>query len=271
MSLGAENFAFLRAMVRKEIGIVVDADRDYVAEARLSRLAAQEGFGSVEELIEDYRARPVPLHEKVLDAMTNNETWFFRDLQQFEAIRDVMLPHVIAARSPRRRLVLWSAACSTGQEPYSLAMLLRQHFPALLSWDVHIFATDYSSVALAKAESGLYSQLEIERGSPGAMLSRFFSRNGPHWLIAPEIRRMVRFRQINLTRPWRAAPFADLILLRNVLIYFDDPTRMAVVRAAREHLADDGYLLVGAAESILDVDSGLRMEQINKTCCYRRR
>jgi len=270
MSLATQDFDFLRDLVIAGPGIVLEPDRQHVVEARLAQLALHEGFDSVSHLIQGVRKNPpAQLQRKLLDVITNNETWFFRDTQQFETLRKFVLPELITARQASRKLVVWSAACSTGQEPYSIAMLVREHFPELQSWNFQIIATDYSSTALQRAQLGKYSRFEVNRGMPAILLAKYFLRDGLDWQLRPEIRGMIEFRPINLTQPSANIPRSDIVWLRNVLIYFDRGTRHELLQRIRFALTDDALMVLGAAENISDLQIGLKPLQINNTCWYR--
>ena len=270
MSISPVDFAYLRKLMAEHTAIVLDAGKEYIAESRLANLVVQEGFDSVPELIRTLRANSFDvLHRKVVNAMTNNETWFFRDLVPFEALRKQIIPSVLAARSAERRLSIWCAACSSGQEPYSLAMMLRESFPELRGWNVRLLATDISSSVLDRAQRGHYSQLEINRGLPASLLARYFTREGLEWVISDEIRRTVEFRLFNLAEPWKEYPSCDIILIRNVLIYFDVETKKAILARMRRSLRTDGYLLLGGAETTLNLDEKFDRIQFETTAYYR--
>jgi chemotaxis protein methyltransferase CheR len=231
----------------------------------------QEGVASLEHLVARLQARPDgPLHHRVVEAMTINETSFFRDINPFEAVRRLVLPELLKARGAHRVLNVWSAACSTGQEPYSLAMVLRDAIPDLASWKVRIFATDLSSAVLERAKQGRFTQLEMNRGLPAPMLVKNFAQEGLEWQVKPEVRALIDFRQMNLCEPWPAFPPMDLVFMRNVLIYFDIATKKRIFGRLREVLRPDGYLFLGAAETTLNIDDTFEGTERGKTICYRR-
>ena len=270
MSISPVDFEYLRKLMAEHTAIVLDAGKEYIAESRLANLVVKEGFDSVPELIRTLRANSFDtLHRKVVNAMTNNETWFFRDLVPYEALRKAIIPAVLAARSQERRLSIWCAACSSGQEPYSLTMLLRENFPELRNWNVRLLATDISSSVLERAQRGHYSQLEINRGLPATLLARYFTREGLAWVIADEIRRSVEFRLFNLAEAWKEYPACDIVLIRNVLIYFDVETKKAILARMRRSLRPDGYLLLGGAETTLNLDEKFERVQYETTAYYR--
>jgi chemotaxis protein methyltransferase CheR len=271
MGISVPEFEYLRKMMRESAAIVLDDDKQYLAESRLARLVGNEGFSSVQNLLEEMRVRrSSELHRKVLDAMTNNETWFFRDLEPFEALRAVVLPDLMQRRQAERRLTIWSAASSSGQEVYSTAMLIREHFPVLLSWDMTIIATDICGSILQRAQQGRYSQMEVNRGLPVQLLTKYFEQQGMEWQLSEKVRRMVSFRLMNLASAWQMKA-TDVIFLRNVLIYFDvDSKRQILARVARI-LAPDGYLFLGCAETTLNLSDEFERVQCGKMFYYRLR
>ncbi len=272
MTLNKVDFDFVRALVHKRAAIVLEEEKDYLVESRLSSLARREGFASVADLLVQLRAnRGQYLSQKVVQAMTTNETSFFRDLHPFEALRKQILPELIGRRSAMRRLHIWCGAASTGQEPYSIAMLLREYFAELSSWELRIIATDLSPDVLAQAQEGRYSQLEINRGLPASFLIKYFTRQGTQWRLKDEILRMVELRQLNLIESWPALPMMDLVLMRNVLIYFDLDTKKMILSRVRKLLQPDGYLFLGAAETTLNIDDHFERAELERSGCYRLR
>jgi chemotaxis protein methyltransferase CheR len=270
MALSAHDFDYVRRLVYDRAAIVLDNGKEYLVESRLAPVARQQGFASLEHLVRELRRGPFNgLHRKVIEAMTTNETSFFRDFHPFEALRKDVLPDLLRVRRPDRQLNIWCAACSTGQEPYSIAMLLREHFPELGSWKVRIVASDLSEEVLARARAGSYSQLEVNRGLPAAMLVKYFIRHGSEWQLRDEIRNMVEIRPINLVEPWPVLPPLDLVFVRNVLIYFDVEAKKGVLRGVRRVLRPDGYMLLGNAESTLSLDPSFEWATVAGTGIYR--
>jgi chemotaxis protein methyltransferase CheR len=266
------DFDYLRHLVHKRSAIVLEAEKLYLAETRLQLLARREGCASVCELIARLRVHPFSgLHQKVVEAMTTNETSFFRDIQPFEALRQLVIPQLLQRRMNERRLTIWCAASSTGQEAYSVAMLVCHHFPSLKGWDVRILASDFSSEVLERAQQGRYSQVEVNRGLPAEMLVRYFQRQGMDWQIQDEIRALVEFRQLNLSEPWPPLPLMDIVFLRNVLIYFDIPTKKDILGKVRRLLYPDGYLFLGGAETTLNLDDAYQRVDFERSGCYRLR
>lgn len=270
MTLTRPDFEFVCTVVRQRSGIVLEADKDYLIENRLSSLARKEGLASVPQLVERVRGEPNgSLTAKVIEAMTTNETSFFRDVAPFDALRDHVLPEIVARNASARRLTVWCGASSTGQEPYSLAILLREHFPQLATWDVSITATDLSTTVLDQAKKGTYTQLEVNRGLPAAMLAKYFRRAGTGWQLSDDVRSLVKFRPLNLLEPLPPLPPADLVMLRNVLIYFDVPTKRGILVKVRKVLKPGGYLFLGGAETTLGVDAAFDRVSFGKASAYR--
>lgn len=251
-----DGFAFLAALLKESSGLTLGRDKTYLLETRLLPLARREGFASIDALIAAMQARRVNgLVDAVVEAMTTNETLFFRDRHPFDALRQHLLPALIEQRAQQRSLRIWSAACSTGQEPYSIAMLLRDHFPQLASWKIEIVATDISPAVLDRAREGDYSAFEVQRGLPIHLLVKHFEQVGERWRIRPELRRMVNFQLFNLLGGAAALGVFDIIFCRNVLIYFDHTTKAAVLERLGSRLARDGALILGGAESVFGISS----------------
>jgi chemotaxis protein methyltransferase CheR len=271
MSIAQPHFSYLRELVRKHSAIVIDADKDYLVDGRLSPLVDREGLKSIDDLIKSLVCLPFgTLHQNVVDAMTNNETWFFRDFQPFDALKREILPELMARNSATRKISIWSAACSAGQEPYSLAMCLREYFDQP-GWNYSILASDLAEHILERSRRGCYSQMEVSRGLPALLLAKYFQSKGVAWELKPEIREMVTFRQINLISSWPYMPPVDVMLLRNVLIYFDVDTKKAILKKARSVLKPNGYLLLGGAESTLNLDNSFERIAFGTSAYYRLR
>lgn len=247
-------FEYVRELVRRNSAIVLDESKDYLIEARLAPLAREAGFSSVERLILELRSQnPGKWHSKVVEALTTNETSFFRDLHPFSRLAKEVLPELLEKNRAERRLTIWSAACSTGQEPYTIAMTLLDEAPELVDWDVRIIATDLNQLVLERARAGVYKQLEVNRGLPAKHLVKYFRREGTDWRVAPELRRMCEFSSLNLVGPWPAMPPMDVVFLRNVLIYFDVPTKQQVLGRVARAMRSGGFLFLGSAETTLNL------------------
>jgi chemotaxis protein methyltransferase CheR len=263
---------YVQDLLRQHSGIVLEDSKEYLLAARLGPLMRECGSASIEELVGTLQSTPPGLlHRRAAEALVNGETLFFRDLHPFEALRTVILPRLVEARRRERRLLVWSAGCSTGQEPYSLAMLLREHFAELQGWDLRILASDFSQGGLAQARSGLYSQFDVNRGLPAAMLAKYFEKKGSDWEVKSELRRMVEFRELNLIREWPGLPPVDLLLLRNVMLYHDEASRRWILDRVRRVLRPDGRLVLGAAETTSLLDGAFEPEYAGKSVCFRPR
>ncbi len=270
--LSANSFEYICSLVRDRAGILYEPARSYLADARLIGVAEREGFSGVEDLVDKLRTLPYSsLHTKVVEAMLIHETSFFRDYGVFDALRREILPQLMAAKKVGQSLRIWSAACASGQEPYSLAMLLRDSFPSYVPPRGSILATDVSETILAYAREGRYNQLEANRGLPALMLVKNFQRHGNQWQIDETLRSWVEFRRMNLIEPWPVLPRVDLILLRSVLIYFDEETKRRALRLASRQLAPGGYLVLGGSETALGFEDILEPVRFGKVTCYRAR
>ena len=269
MAISKTDFEYISQLTRNQAAIVLEAGKEYLVENRLTPLAEQEGYGSLEKFISELRSKPVNgLHHKVVDAMTTNETSFFRDFHPYETLRKHILPKLIQQRAATRQLTIWSAACSTGQEPYTLAMLLREHFPQLKDWRVTILATDLSPTVLKTAQAGNYSQFEVNRGLPAAYLIKYFTKEGERWSIKPELKKNIEFRPMNLIQSWPIMPPFDLVFIRNVMIYFDVDIKKMLLKRIRNCLLPHGYLFLGTAETTLNIDPEYNPVTFDKTVVY---
>jgi len=254
--LSAPDYAFIRTLVHDAAGLILEEGKEYLVETRLGPLAQREGFASLDAFIATLRMQPKTGAQRkaAVEAMTINETSFFRDIRPFDALRQTVIPEAIARNAATRQLNIWSAACSSGQEPYSLAMLLREHFPQLSGWTVRIFATDLSEEMLKRASSGRFGQLEVNRGLPAPLLIKYFQRTGLEWTVREELRKMVQFMPANLAGDWPSLPRMDVVLVRNVMIYFDLETKKRILARMRGLLRQGGALFLGAAETTLNLD-----------------
>lgn len=271
-AITASEFDFIRDLVRREAAIVLEPGKEYLAEHRLGPVAKRAGLESVGDLVQRLRIGATELRGEVVDALTTNETSFFRDGHPWATLRDDLLPDLLERRADQRSLTVWCGAASSGQEPYSLALLLREHFAERIDgWAVRIVATDISPSMLEKARSGRYSQLEVNRGLPAPMLLRWFRRVGVQWELVPEVRSKVELRRLNLDHAadWASIPLCDLVLLRNVLIYFDPATRAGILERCADRLRPDGYLFLGASETPLGIVDRFERVQRGPTTCYR--
>ena len=268
MSLSQADFSFVSTMVRREAAIVLAPGKEYLVEARLIPVARQVGAASVAAFLADLQRRPNSDHQrKIVDALTTNETSWFRDREPFSALSDVVLPELIKARSSVRSVRIWSAASSSGQEAYSLAITLQEALP--VGWSYEIVGSDISTEMIKRAEAAEYSQVEVNRGLPAGQLVQYFERVGAHWRITSALRRSVSFRLMNLTVPLPAMPPFDVIFLRNVLIYFDVATKKTVLHNVARLLRPDGWLFLGAAETTIGIDDNYERVAAGRTSAYR--
>lgn len=270
MTLSEEDFGFVQRLLQEEAGLVLDTDKDYLVASRLGRLASDQGDSDITQLIRRVRnGNDVALRGAIANAMTIQETYFFRDPWLFNSLRYEVLPALIRDRARDRVLRIWCAASATGQEIYSLCLLIREHFPEVSDWTFEILATDYSATALASATRGSYSQMEVNRGLPATLLIKYFIREGTHWQVRPDIRSMVQFSRVNLVGTWPALPRFDLVLLRNVLIYFDSATRRDVLTRVADTLRSDGYLYMGGTESPVGIVDCFHAGAEGRACHYQ--
>jgi chemotaxis protein methyltransferase CheR len=268
--MNQEVVEFVRNLIRERAGIDLDCSKDYLVFSRLEPVARAEGFDSIDEMIDILRRRPSShLSTAIVDAMLTKETSFFRDTRPFELLRDKIIPELMQARRRQRSLSIWSAACASGQEPYSIAMLIKDHFPELLSWDLTILASDLSQAMISRSCEGRYSQLEVNRGLPARMLIKYFNEDGMDWQISKEIRNMIEWRQVNLCEAWMNIKNMDVVFLRNVLIYLHMSAKKEILARMRKVLRPDGFLFLGTAETTLNLDRSLQPVYLNQSVCYR--
>jgi chemotaxis protein methyltransferase CheR len=269
MTLPATSFDWVRQLVHRESAIVLQPGKEYLVEARLLPIARKLGLDDVAKLVDQVRSRPTPEGTRsIVEALTTNETSWFRDGDPFTALTSTVLPALTAARGPNERLQIWSAACSSGQEPYTIAMLLEDALPNAAT-RVSITATDLSREMVERTRTGRFSQLEVNRGLPAPMLVRHFTRAGTAWEVSAGLRRMVTASECNLATSFpRMGPF-DVVYLRNVLIYFDLSTKQAILRRVRDVMRPDGWLFLGAAETTLGVDDSWERVVIGRSSAYR--
>lgn len=250
-------FTKFRAFLLKRTGVALEPERDYLIETRLAPVQRALGLPNTATVLEQALSGSNPdIARAVVEAMLTGETFFFRDRQVFQALRETILPEILATRSDLRRLRIWCAACSTGQEPYSIAMILDEEARNLRGWQIEILATDLSQTALDTARAGLYNQFEVQRGLPVTLLLRYFSRDKDRWRIAEHLRSMIDFQHLNLTTDHVPSGVFDLIFCRNVLMYFDARTKQDTLSRIGGALSRDGWLLLGATENT----SGLNIE-----------
>lgn len=270
-TVSTDDFAFVSDLLRRRSAISIGPGKEYLVESRLARLAKEIGMADLNAVIAELR-RPVcdpTVRDRFVEAMTTNETSFFRDQHPFETLRTTLVPEVMERNKGVRRLSIWSAASSTGQELYSIAMLLDTHFPELATWDVTLMGTDLSTEVLGKARAGRFSPLEVNRGLPAQMMVRYFERAGTDYVIDAVLRNRCRFEPMNLAEPWPSLPVFDIVFCRNVLIYFEMDVRAAILNRIRRVLVPGGHLVLGAAETTVGVVDGYTPVRNGTTVTYR--
>jgi chemotaxis protein methyltransferase CheR len=266
------DFEYLRQLVQNRSGIVLEPHKSYLPALYLKNLVAQAGLNSLKEFVEHLKHTPFnSLHIQTVEALAINETSFFRDRYPFETLRSKLLPFFMQSRSQQQPIHIWCAACSTGQEPYSIAILVHELFPDVASWKFRIIASDFSQCALDRAQQGQYSNLEVNRGLDSKLRDRYFQRTGSSWQLSAEIRKSVEFRQLNLIEAWDGLPLMDIIFLRNVLIYFDVETKRSILQKVQQHLQPDGFLFLGGGETTFQLSSRFEAVQDQGSLYHRLR
>lgn len=264
--ISSSSFEFVSDLVRRETAMLYDQGKEYLVEARLLPLARALGCSDVDAYVARLRTDRQE-QRQALDALTINETSWFRDNSPYQAFTETMLPAALEARARTRRISIWSAACSSGQEAYSLAMLLDQHLPT--GWSAEILATDVSTAMLTRVQAGRYSQVEMNRGLPATSLVKYFTRAGSEWEVSADLRAMVRTQHLNLATTFPPLPTFDIVFLRNVLIYFDMDTKRDILRRVHQVVAPDGFLLLGSSETTLDLDEHWNRETSGRVQLHR--
>jgi chemotaxis protein methyltransferase CheR len=268
-SLSADNYRFLQQYIQRESGIALGDDKLYLIQARLMPVLAQEKLASLDELCARLQRAPQEsLRRRVIESMTTHETLFFRDPQVFDTLRTHLIPELAARRRSTKSLRIWSAACSSGQETYSLAMLLVEH--GISDWNIEIVGTDLSNQILERARAARYLQLEMNRGLPAALLVKHFERAGLDWQVKQNLRRMARFQTFDLRDKMDALGYFDLVLCRNVLIYFDLETRRRILTGIRGQMYAGGYLILGSSETTFNLDTILERKTLGGTTVYQK-
>ncbi|MDJ0727390.1 MAG: protein-glutamate O-methyltransferase CheR [Prochloraceae cyanobacterium] len=270
MSINDADFRYIRQLVKNRTSVTLAEDKAYLVESRLAALAKKTGASSVSYLLRKLRSQPFNrLHLEAIESMMITESCFFRDRHPFTTLQNFIIPELINKRQTQKRLNIWCAGCSSGQEPYSIAILLREYFPQLTSWQVSLIASDVSQTILERARQGCYNHYEITRGLSPDLRAKYLQRRDKYWQIQTEIRQMVEFIQFNLTDKWPPMSSLDIIFLRNVLIYFEVDTKKVILAKVREWLKPDGYLFLGAGETTIEIDRAFKPVQFNKTTCYQ--
>ena len=262
-----ENYRFLQAHIYSQVGIVLEDNKHYLFESRLAPIVKQFSLGSINALCDLLLAKRNPeIGKQVVEAMTTNETYFFRDPAQYEAIRTVLLPALKEERQATRKMRFWSAASSTGQEAYSLGMML--HEEGLKDWNIQILGTDFASKVVERARAGVYQQIEVNRGLPASLLVKYFRRSGLEWQLSEPVRRMASFDTIDLRKSMRTLGPFDLVFCRNVMIYFDNETKRKIMKELHSTMFRGGWLLLGGAETAFGLDEWFDRKAIGNVTVY---
>lgn len=273
MPIAPQDFEYICELIRRRAGITLEPGKEYLVESRLVPLAKQEGLKGIEDLLAKMKTGPLAmsLTRKVIESMTTNETSFFRDIHPFDALRDKVIPDLIARRSTTRTLSIWCAAASSGQEPYTILMLLRENFPQLFNggWRFQFVGTDLSSEMIRRCREGKFSQLEINRGLPAQLMVKYFKKTGMDWQIDEQLRKACEFREMNLCDEWTGLSNIDIVFMRNVLIYFSVETKRQILGKVRKVMKPDGYLFLGGAETTINIDESYDRLQIQRSGIYQ--
>lgn len=268
MTITPQDFDYVRTFVFDQAGIVLENGKQYLVESRLLPIAKARGYDSLARLVNTLKGPDAALRRQVIEAMTTNETTFFRDIAPFEALKKHVVPQLMDARRTTRELRFWYGASSTGQEPYSVVMMLLETFPELTNWRVTHYATDINIEVIERARAGKYNQVEINRGLPATYLVKYFDKVGTEWQLKPIVRDRVTFEQLNLVKAWPLLPTFDVIMLRNVMIYFDVEAKRQILTKLNRQLHDDGYLFLGGAETTMGIVDSFRRMQLDQAGCY---
>ena len=272
MRLTNDEYSFIQELVEKRSGIVLDKGKQTFVEQQLNPLCEENGFQELSDLVRELKGSPHSrFHGHVIELVVTHETNFFRDMPAFKVLKEQVVPELLEKRQAERTLNIWSAGCSSGQEAYSVLLVLQENFPELRDWTVRFIATDISSKILKRAREGKYNQLEVNRGLPAPLLLKNFAKAGLEWQLRPELRSRVEFRELNLIDPWPPLPKMDLIFLRNVLVYFQSETKRGILANVAEQLRDDGFMFMGAAEIPMTADNVFKKIDVPRSGCFRKR
>ena len=268
-SLSPTAFKTIAKFVYDNSAIVLDEGKEYLVETRLRPVLRRLGIADFDALADQLSSfTGIDAKQATVEALTTNETLFFRDTSFFDALREVILPEVVQQQTPKRSLTMWCAACSSGQEPYSVLMLLAQHFPQVLDWNLKFIVSDISREMQERTRAGLYTQHEVSRGLPTPMLVKYCEREGIEWRMKDQLRSKLDIREINLAGPWPTMPPLDIVFLRNVLIYFDTTTKQNILERASRLLSPNGLLFLGAAETTVNLETQLVRSPHPRSGCY---
>lgn len=267
--MNSDDFDYIKSFLKNHTAIELEPGKEYLVEARCTPIIKEYGKANINELIKELKTRPTEqLRQKIIDAMTTNETLFFRDQHPFEFLKNKVLPRLLEKREKEKKLVIWCAAASSGQEPYTVAIILKELGSLLDGWTIEFVASDISESILVRAEEGLYTQLEVNRGMPMTYLLKYFTKEGTSWRIAKELRDMVVFKKINIINQWPVQK-ADIVFMRNILIYFDIDTKKTIFKRLTKLIPEDGYLFVGGSETLLGLNTDFERMADEKVPCYQ--
>ncbi len=266
-----EQFRFFADLVKASSGIALGKGKEYLLESRLNELAKVLGLKDLNELYRRARFQMTPkLKDQIIEAMTTNETYFFRDQHPFDALKNEIVPELMANNNGRKQIRFWSAACSTGQEPYSIAMTLSEHFPGLSTWNTEILATDISQQAIQKGQAGRFTQVEVNRGLPVTLLIKYFKQQGAFWIVDSRLKENMHFRRLNLLQPFVGIRDLDVIFCRYVLIYFDKQTKKQIIEKLVKVLRPGGYLILGATETPVGMPSAMQRRTFGRALYWQK-
>ena len=263
------DFDQIRKLVLERSGIVLDSSKIAMVEQKMGPIAKDSGVADTSKLAQDILKNPSgSMATKLIEEIATPETGFFRDNRAFKALKQEVIPRIIEKRGVERTLNIWSGGCSTGQEPYSIVMMLQENFPQLKGWTIRFIATDISGKVLERARSGIYTQLEMNRGLPAPLLLKYFQKQGLQWQVKPAIRSLIEFREFNLVKNWPPLPKMDIIFLRNVLVYFQPETKRTVLDKVADTLRPDGFLFMGMAEIPMTRDNKFEKLDVERSGCF---
>ncbi len=269
--INPEQFRFFSTLVKESSGIALSKGKEYLLESRLNELARVLGLKDINELYRKAKFKPTTkLKEQIIEAMTTNETYFFRDQHPFEVLKKEIIPELIEARKSKKTLRFWSAACSTGQEPYSIAIILEEHFPQIKTWRREIIASDISQQAVDKGRAGRFTQVEVNRGLPIQLLIKYFKQQGAFWMVDQRLKKLIRFKKLNLMGPLIGINNIDVVMCRYVLIYFDQKTKQSILEKIVKVINPGGYLFLGATETPVGLPSNMKRKNFGRTTCWQK-
>jgi chemotaxis protein methyltransferase CheR len=272
MPMLQSDFDQIRKLVLERSGIVLDSGKQAMVEQKLGPVAKDKGYPDATAFAKEVIKNPLGgLSTMLIEEIATPETGFFRDNRAFKALKEAVLPQLLESRGNERTLNIWSGGCSTGQEPYSILMMLQDNFPQLKGWTIRFIATDISQKLLSRAREGVYSQLEMNRGLPAPMLLKYFQKQGLQWQVKPAIRSLIEFRELNLVKPWPPLPKMDIIFLRNVLVYFNPETKRGILDRIGQTLRPDGFMFMGMAEIPMTADNKFEKLDYERSGCFRLR